>query len=181
MTSDLSTSFTFTFTPTYPSTARDVETPRMTSQPVFSIFLCSPLASGTWRTPGLCIHSVMLSSHLFFWLPCLLPPFIHCTSLTSDKLCLSNCYYPSYLCPSLLICPSSCSRSLPPSLSFLEGSVEKYLHRFKHTKTTTPNTHTDTQTQTHTQTHTHTDTHTHRHTHTHTCARARTHTNTHTK
>ena len=38
-----------------------------------SIFLCSPLPSGTWRTPGLSF--LMLSSHLFFYLPCLLPHF----------------------------------------------------------------------------------------------------------
>ena len=30
-----------------------VGAPTITSQPVSSIFLCSPLPSGTWRTPGL--------------------------------------------------------------------------------------------------------------------------------
>ena len=39
-----------------PLTARVVRAPQMISQPVFSIFPCSPLPSGTWRTPGLSIH-----------------------------------------------------------------------------------------------------------------------------
>ena len=40
---------------TYPLTARVAGAPQMTSQSVFSIFPCSPLPSGTWRTPGLSI------------------------------------------------------------------------------------------------------------------------------
>ena len=36
----------------YPLTARIVGAPQMTSQPVSSIFPCSPLPSGTWRTPA---------------------------------------------------------------------------------------------------------------------------------
>ena len=39
----------------YPLTARVIEAPQMISQPVSSMFLCSPLPSGTWRTPGLSI------------------------------------------------------------------------------------------------------------------------------
>ena len=39
----------------YPLTARVVGAPVMISQPVSSIFPCSPLPSGTWRTPGLSI------------------------------------------------------------------------------------------------------------------------------
>ena len=39
----------------YPLTTRVVGTPQMISQPVFSIFPCSQLPSGTWRTPGLSI------------------------------------------------------------------------------------------------------------------------------
>ena len=39
----------------YPLTARVVGAPQMTSQPVFSIFPCSPLPPGTCRTPGLSI------------------------------------------------------------------------------------------------------------------------------
>ena len=40
---------------TYPLTAGVVGAPQMTSQPISSIFLCSPLPSGTWQTPGLFI------------------------------------------------------------------------------------------------------------------------------
>ena len=39
----------------YPLTARVVWAPQMISQPVFSTFSCSPLPSGTCRTPGLSI------------------------------------------------------------------------------------------------------------------------------
>ena len=39
----------------YPLTARVVRAPQMISQPGSSIFPCSPLPSGTWRTPGLSI------------------------------------------------------------------------------------------------------------------------------
>ena len=38
----------------YPLTARVVGASQTTSQPVSSLFLCSPLPSGSWRTPGLC-------------------------------------------------------------------------------------------------------------------------------
>ena len=38
-----------------PLTARVVEAPQMILQPVFSIFPCSPLPSGTCQTPGLSI------------------------------------------------------------------------------------------------------------------------------
>ena len=38
-----------------PLTARVVRAPQMILQPVFSIFPCSPLPSGTCRTPGLSI------------------------------------------------------------------------------------------------------------------------------
>ena len=44
-------------------------------KPVSSIFLCSPLPSWTWRTPARPVHSLMLSSNLFFRLPCRFPPF----------------------------------------------------------------------------------------------------------
>ena len=40
----------------YPITLRVEGAPQMILQPVSSIFLCSPLPSGTWRTPGLSIH-----------------------------------------------------------------------------------------------------------------------------
>ena len=38
-----------------PLTVRVVEAPQMILHPVSSIFPCSPLPSGTWRTPGLSI------------------------------------------------------------------------------------------------------------------------------
>ena len=40
---------------TYPLTARVVQAPKMTSQPVSSMSLCSPLPPGTWWTLGLSI------------------------------------------------------------------------------------------------------------------------------
>ena len=59
-----------------PLTARIVGAPQMILQPVFSIFPCSPLPSGTWRTPGLSI----------LW--CCLP--------TSSSVCLV--FFPLSLC-----------------------------------------------------------------------------------
>ena len=57
-----------------PLTARVVGAPQIILQPVFSIFPCSPLPSGTcWNSRP--VHSLMLSSLLFFCLPCHLPPF----------------------------------------------------------------------------------------------------------
>ena len=46
----------------YPLTARVVGAPQMISQPASSIFLWSPLSSGTWRTPGLSIPWSCLST-----------------------------------------------------------------------------------------------------------------------
>ena len=60
----------------YPLTARVNRTPQMISQPVSSIFPCSPLPSGTWRTAGLAIA----------W--CCLP--------TSSSVCLV--FFPLSLC-----------------------------------------------------------------------------------
>ena len=57
-----------------PLTVRVVGAPQIISQPVSSIFLCSPLPSGTWRTPGLSIPWCCLP-HLLFCLLCLLLPF----------------------------------------------------------------------------------------------------------
>ena len=56
-------------------TARVVLAPQMISQSVSSIFLCSQLPSGAWRTPGLSIHWCCLPTFFFICLPCLLPPF----------------------------------------------------------------------------------------------------------
>ena len=72
MLSSRAVAFRFIIIIVYPLTARVVGTQQMISQTVSSIFPCSPLPSGTWRTPGL---ALMLSSHLFLCPPCLLPPF----------------------------------------------------------------------------------------------------------
>ena len=61
----------------YPLTARVVGAPQMTSQPVPSVFLCSPPPAGTWRTPGLSIS----------W----------CCLRTSSSVCLF--FFPLSLCP----------------------------------------------------------------------------------
>ena len=71
---------------TYPLTERDVGAPQMTSQPVFSNFLCSPLPSGTWRTPGLsipkcCFPTSSFACHVFFPL----------------SLCLARWYWPDLM------------------------------------------------------------------------------------
>ena len=49
----------------YPLTARGVGVPQMISQPVFFIFPCSPLPSGTCRTPGLSISCCCLPTSSF--------------------------------------------------------------------------------------------------------------------
>ena len=51
---------------TYPLTAGVVGALQMSSQPVSSIFLCSPLPSGTWRTPGLSIPFCCLPTTFLF-------------------------------------------------------------------------------------------------------------------
>ena len=53
-----------------PLTARVVGAPQMILLPVFSIFPC-PISLPNSRP----VNSLMLSSHLFLCLPCLLPPF----------------------------------------------------------------------------------------------------------
>ena len=68
----------------YPSTKRVVGAPQIISQPVSSIFPCSPLPSGTWRTPGL---SILLCCLPTFCLPCLL--------LVS--LCLARWFWPDLM------------------------------------------------------------------------------------
>ena len=58
------------------------------SPPVSSIFPCSPLPSGTWRTPGP-VHSLMLSSRLFLCLPL--------TLLSHNVLCLIRVAHARFL------------------------------------------------------------------------------------
>ena len=72
----------------YPLTARVFGAPQMISQPVSSIFPCSPLSSGTCRTPGLSVP----------W--CCLP--------TSSSVCLA--FFPLSLC--LATWPYHCSLRL---------------------------------------------------------------------
>ena len=57
----------------YPLTARVLRAPRMISQPVSSIFPCSPLPSRMANSRP--VHSLMLSSHLFLCQPCIFPSF----------------------------------------------------------------------------------------------------------
>ena len=61
----------------YPLTARVVWAPQMISQPVSAFLLCSPLPSGTWRTPGLsipwcCFPTSSSVCLVFFSLPLIL-------------------------------------------------------------------------------------------------------------
>ena len=53
----------------YPLTKRVVRAPQMILKPVSPIFPCSPLPSGTWRTPGLSIPWCCLptSSSVFYF------------------------------------------------------------------------------------------------------------------
>ena len=65
----------FTFTFTYPLTTKIVGAPQIVLRPVFFNF--SLFSTAPWDLPNSRpVHSLMLSSHLFFFcLPCLLPPF----------------------------------------------------------------------------------------------------------
>ena len=71
---DLFSTFKLSPSPfSYPLIAGVVGAPQMTSQPVSSIFFCSPLSPGTLRTPDLSIPWCCLPTSIC--LPCLLPPF----------------------------------------------------------------------------------------------------------
>ena len=62
------------------------ETPQMTSQPTFSIFLCSPLPSGICRTPGLSIPR------------CCLPTSSSvCVVFFPLSLCLARWFWPDLM------------------------------------------------------------------------------------
>ena len=70
----------------YPSTARVVRATQMISQQVSSIFPCSPLPSGTWRTPDLSIPWCCLptsSSVCFVFFPL--------------SLCLARWFWPDLM------------------------------------------------------------------------------------
>ena len=75
---------TFTFSLPIPSLQGFLGAPQITSQPVSSIFLCSPLPSGSWQTPGLfipwcCLPTSFTVCLVFF------PPFT-----VKEKLLLSR-------------------------------------------------------------------------------------------
>ena len=70
----------------YPLIARVVGTPQMISQQVSSIFPCSPLPSGTWRTPRLPIPR------------CCLPTSSSvCLVFSSLSLCLLIWFWPDLI------------------------------------------------------------------------------------
>ena len=71
-----------TFTFTYHLTVEVAGTPQMNSQWVFSIFLCSPVLSWTWRTPGLLIP----------WC-CLPTSSTVCLVFFPLSLCLGRCFW----------------------------------------------------------------------------------------
>ena len=66
------------FTFTYSLTAGVVGAPQMTSQPVSSILLSSPLPSGICQTPGLSIPSCYLPTSFFLFLSALSSSPFHC-------------------------------------------------------------------------------------------------------
>ena len=98
-----------------PLTVRVVGVPQMISQPVSSIF--SPLFSTVlWDLANsMPVQSLMLSSHLFFWLPCLLPPFTVLARPDEREIC------PYYCCLRLftMVSRSSCGHGM----DFLVGDV----------------------------------------------------------
>ena len=136
----------------------------------------------------------MLSSHLFFCLPCLLPPFtVPCKMVLARPDERKTWPYHCSLRPFMVVRRFSCGqiaccshrnhRSLCICRPFLVNSSSHidFAVSFSHTHThqhTHTHTHTHTRTHTHRHTHarTHTDTDTDRHTQRHTHARAHTHT-----
>ena len=80
----------------YPITANAVGAPQMMSQPVSDIFLCSPLPSGTWRTPGLSIP----------WC-CLPTSFSYCLIFFPLSLYLARWFWPDLM--NGTTCPYHCS------------------------------------------------------------------------
>ena len=68
------------------SIATAIGAPQMTSQPVSSILLRSPLPSGTWRTPGLSISWYYLPTSSSAC-PVFFPPF----------LCLARLFWPDLM------------------------------------------------------------------------------------
>ena len=80
---------------TYPLTARVVGAPQMISRPASSIFSLLSTALGDLANSRP-VHSLMLPSHLFFCLPCLLPAFtVSCKMVVArpdeGETCLYHC------------------------------------------------------------------------------------------
>ena len=91
----------------YPLSGRVVWAPQMISQPVFFIFCVLHCPRGLVNSRP--VHSLMLSSHLFFCLPCLFPPFTVPCKIVFARLDEQE------------TCPYHCSLHL-----FLEGSVKRH-------------------------------------------------------
>ena len=69
----------------YPLTARVIRAPQMISQPVSTIF--SLFSTALWNLANSRpVHSLMLSSHLFLCLPCLLPHFTVPCKMILDRV-----------------------------------------------------------------------------------------------
>ena len=91
----------FKITFNYPLAAGVVGTPQMTSQPVFSLHF-SLFSTTLWDLANSRpVHSLTLSSYLFFCLPCLLSPFtVPCNMVLarSDdrQTCPYNCSLPLF-------------------------------------------------------------------------------------
>ena len=83
---DLETDCSLFFIIIYPLTARVVGSPQMISQPVSSVFLCSPLPSGTWQCPGLFIP----------WC-CFPTSFSVCLVFFPLSLCLVRWFWPDLM------------------------------------------------------------------------------------
>ena len=95
----------------YPITARVVGAPQMISQPVSSIFLHFSLFSAALWDLVNCrpVHYLMLSSHLFLCLPCLLHPFtVPCKIVLARPDEQETCPYHCSLCLFMMVRRSSC-------------------------------------------------------------------------
>ena len=87
-----------------------VGAPQMTSQPVSSIYSLFSIALWDLANSGP-VHSLMLSSHLCFCLPCLLPPFtVPCRMVLARPDERETCPYHCSLCLFMMVRRSACDR-----------------------------------------------------------------------
>ena len=98
---------------TYPLIVRVVGAPQLISQPVFLHF--SLFSTALWDLANSRpVHSLMLSSHLFFCLPCLLPPLtVPCKIVLARPDEWETCPYYCSLCLFTMVrrslcCPIAC-------------------------------------------------------------------------